>query len=273
MYRASLSEKQKQLLKFLSGFNATSGFPPTIREIFSPFGLKSLNTVHVQLRALENKGYLQIHSGKGRGITLQGELTSRGKRIPVVGRVAAGTPILAVENTDQPLEIDRHLFNADGCFAVCVKGNSMAGTHILHGDYVIIRIRNQAQDGDIVAALIEDEVTLKYYFRSKNQIRLEPAHPNYPSIIFKKQDPRYFKVLGIMAGLIRKSGSLTDQPSSCRLTGAGDQKLYIKIEVKFMGVRPKFHVIDFFVCLIIDPHIEHILGKHIPLHEKRLVFR
>ncbi len=201
----SLSEKQKQLLKFLGDFNTARGFPPTIREICSHFGLKSLNTAHVQLRALENKGYLQIHPGKGRGITLQGGLTSRGKRIPVVGRVAAGTPILAVENTDQFLEIDRHLFNADGCFAVCVKGDSMAGAHILHGDYVIIRIQNQAQDGDIVAALIEDEVTLKYYFKSKNQIRLEPAHPNYPSIIFKKQDPRYFKILGVMTGLVRRT--------------------------------------------------------------------
>ena len=199
-----LSGKQEQVLKFLMDFNGEHGMPPTIREVCHYFGFKSLNTAHFHLRSLEKKGYIQIHPGKGRGITLPGARPLSERQIPLVGKVAAGLPILAFENVEEFLGIDKRFFGAEACFAVQVKGDSMVDAHIQEGDYVIIKIQDQAENGDIVAALIEDEVTLKYFCRNKNQIRLEAANPEHPPLIFKQEDSRSFRILGIMAGLVRK---------------------------------------------------------------------
>jgi repressor LexA len=199
-----LTSKQEQVLKFLIDFNAKHGFPPTIREICDYFGFKSLNTGHFHLRSLEKKGYIQIHPGKGRGITLPESRRLPERKIPVVGRIAAGTPILALENIEEYLGIDKRFFGAEKGFAVQVRGNSMVDAHIQDGDYVIIRIQDQAENGDIVAALIDDEVTLKYFYRSKNQVRLQSANPRHPPLILKKGDPRSFRILGVMVGLVRK---------------------------------------------------------------------
>ena len=200
----SLSSKQRQVLEFLLDFNADHGFPPTIRELGDHFGFKSSNTAHFHLRSLEKKGYIQIHRGKGRGITLPGSRPLSERQIPLVGRVAAGMPILALENVEEFLGIDKRFFGADTCFAVQVKGDSMVGAHIQDGDYAIIRVQDQAQNGDIVAALIEDEVTLKYFRRTRHQVKLESANPKYPALVFKKSDSRSFRILGVMAGLVRK---------------------------------------------------------------------
>nr|HID58110.1 transcriptional repressor LexA [Desulfobacterales bacterium] len=199
-----LSSKQEQVLKFLIDFNSEHGFPPTVRELCDFFGFKSLNTGHFHLRSLERKGYIQIHSGKGRGITLTGARALSDRKIPVVGRIAAGTPILTVENIEESLGIDMRFFGTETCFAVRVKGDSMVDAHIEDGDYVIIKIQEQAQNGDIVAALIDDEVTLKYFYRSKNEVRLKSANPRYPPLILRKDDHRSFRVLGVMVGLVRK---------------------------------------------------------------------
>jgi len=200
----ALTNKQGLVLKFLIDFNAEHGFPPTIRELCDHFGFKSLNTAHFHLRSLEKKGYIQIHPGKGRGITLPEAHRLSERKIPVVGRIAAGTPILALENIEELLGIDKHFFGAERSFAVQVKGDSMVDAHIQEGDYVIVKIQAQAESGDIVAALIDDEVTLKYFYRTKNQIRLESANSSYPPLIFKKGDPRSFRILGVMVGLVRK---------------------------------------------------------------------
>ncbi|MBE9582754.1 MAG: transcriptional repressor LexA [Proteobacteria bacterium] len=200
----NLSSKQSQVLRFLMDFNADYGFPPTIRELCDHFGFKSLNTAHFHLRSLEKKGYIQIHPGKGRGITLPEARRLPERKIPVVGRIAAGLPILALENIEDFLGIDKGFFCTEKSFAVQVKGDSMVDAHIQDGDYVIIKIQDQAQNGDIVAALIDDEVTLKYFYRRKRQIRLESANPKYPPLIFKKEEARSFRILGIMAGLVRK---------------------------------------------------------------------
>jgi repressor LexA len=200
-----LSFKQEQVLKFLVDFKGEHGFPPTIRELCNNFGFKSLNTAHFHLRSLEKKGCIQIHPGKGRGITLPEARRLPEKKIPVVGRIAAGAPILALENIEDFLGVDTGFFGAEKNFAVEVRGDSMVDAHIQDGDYVIIKIQDQAQDGDIVAALIDDEVTLKYFYRPKNQIRLESANPKYPPIIFTEGDHRSFRILGVMAGLVRKT--------------------------------------------------------------------
>jgi repressor LexA len=212
----NLSDKQEQVLKFLIDFNAEHGFPPTIRELCHYFGFKSLNTAHFHLRSLEKKGQIQVHPGKGRGITLPGARPLSERQIPVVGRVAAGMPILALENVEEFLGMDKRFFGAESCFAVQVKGDSMVDAHIQDGDYVIIKIQAQAQNGNIVAALIEDEVTLKYFHRTRNQIRLESANPRYDPLIFKKSDHTSFRILGVMAGLIRKGVGLKAQGVSGR---------------------------------------------------------
>ena len=200
----NLSSKQGQVLTFLIDFNAQNGFPPTVRELCDHFGFRSLNTAHFHLRSLEKKGYIQIHPGKGRGITLPGARSLSERQIPVVGRIAAGTPILALENIEDFLGIDKGFFGGETNFAVQVRGDSMVDAHIQDGDYVIIKIQNDAESGDIVAALIDDEVTLKYFYRTKNQVRLEAANAKYPPMIFKKEDPRFFKILGVMVGLVRR---------------------------------------------------------------------
>lgn len=200
----NLSSKQAQVLTFLMDFNAEHGFPPTIRELCDHFGFRSLNTGHFHLRSLEKKGYIQIHPGKGRGITLPEALRLPERKIPVVGRIAAGSPILALENIEEHLGIDKGFFGTEKIFAVQVKGDSMVDAHIQDRDYVIFKMQDQAQNGDIVAALIDDEVTLKYFYRTKNQVRLESANPKYPPMIFKKGDIRSFRILGVMAGLVRK---------------------------------------------------------------------
>ena len=199
-----LSGKQEQIFNFLVDFNEEHGFPPTIRELCAYFGFKSLNTAHFHLRALEKKGYIQIHPGKGRGITLPGARPLSERQIPVVGRIAAGAPILALENIEDFLGIDKGFFGSETSFAVQVKGDSMVDAHIQDGDYVIMKIQDQAESGDIVAALIDDEVTLKYFVRSKNQVRLESANPKYLPMILKKGDVRSFRILGVMVGLVRK---------------------------------------------------------------------
>jgi len=199
-----LSAKQSALFTFLVDFAAEYGFPPTIRELCDHFGFKSLNTAHFHLRALEKKGYIQVHPGKGRGITLAGAHRLPGSKIPVVGRIAAGTPILAIENIEDSLGMDKDFFGKADTFAVRVKGDSMVGAHIQDKDYVIIKIQDQAQNGDIVAALVDDEVTLKYFYQEQEQLRLESANPKYAPLLFKKGDSRSFRILGIMAGLVRK---------------------------------------------------------------------
>ncbi|OEU52123.1 MAG: repressor LexA [Desulfobacterales bacterium S3730MH5] len=204
----NLSSKQAQVLTFLMDFIAEHGFPPTIRELCDHFGFRSLNTAHFHLQSLKNKGYIQIHPGKGRGITLPETRRQAGKKIPVVGQIAAGSPILALENIEDFLGIDKGFFGTEKSFAVQVNGDSMVDAHIQHGDYVIIKIQDQAQNGDIVAALIDDEVTLKYFYRLKHRIRLESANPRYPPLIFKKGDPHSFRILGVMAGLVRKGHSV-----------------------------------------------------------------
>lgn len=200
----NLSNKQGQVLTFLMDFDAQYGFPPTIRELCDHFGFKSLNTAHFHLRSLERKGYIQIHPGKGRGITLPKVHRLSKRKIPIVGRIAAGAPILAHENIEDFLGMDKDFFGTAKSFAVQVNGDSMVDAHIQDKDYVIIKIQDQAKNGDIVAALIDDEVTLKYFYRSRNQIRLESANPKYPPLIFKKEDARSFRILGIMAGLVRR---------------------------------------------------------------------
>jgi len=200
-----LSPRQDKILQFITEFQAEYNFPPSTREICAHFGFASPKAAIDHLKALEKKGYLQIHSGKSRGITMLKPHPASMKGIPILGRIAAGLPVLAVENIEDTLPVERHFFGEEECFAIWVYGDSMTGAHIEDGDCVIVRVREKAENGDVVAALIDDEVTLKYFYQKKDKtIELRPANLKYRPIIIKPDESGSFRILGVMAGLVRK---------------------------------------------------------------------
>lgn len=194
-----LTKHQSRILEFLLKYHERYGFPPTVREIAAKFGLRSPRTVRDYLLTLQNKGYIKLHAGKKRGIEiLKGHQTG----IPVVGRIAAGTPIIAVEDIEEFLEIKPGFFTTSPSFAVRVKGDSMIGAGIVDGDYVIFRRQGVADNGQIVAALIDDEVTIKRYRATNSEILLLAENPAYEPIILSGIDKAL--ILGVMVGLLRK---------------------------------------------------------------------
>jgi repressor LexA len=201
-----LSEKQEAVLRFLACFQKEQGFPPTTREVAHHFGFRSDRSARDHLRALERKGYLRRLLGKTRGLALERDRLpwprEYANALPLVGAIAAGRPILAVENLEDTLSIDPAFFSAGECFAVRVQGESMVGKGILDGDIVVIRRQEAAQPGQVVAALIGEEVTLKSYFPGQDRVELRAANPAVPSLVFEAaQAPA---VLGVMVGLLRK---------------------------------------------------------------------
>jgi len=200
----SLTLKQKQVLDFITAYCDENGYPPTVRELCAQFGLKSPNTAHFHLKGLQDKGYIRIASGKNRGITVLKTPPDTGLKIPLLGKIAAGAPILAVENLTDTLDIDRTFFGSPDAFSVIVQGDSMIDAHIEDGDYVVIRPCSLPKNGDIAAILIDDEVTLKYFFSTENQIELRPANSKYSPLVFTPESFVDIRILGIMAGLIRK---------------------------------------------------------------------
>jgi repressor LexA len=200
----TLTAKQHAILKYLSKSYEENGFPPTLRELCSHFNLQSPNTARFHLKALQDKGYIKIHQGKNRGITIIKAGPMTGKQIPILGKIAAGAPILAVENMAGSIECDRSFFGYPECFSVQVDGDSMINAHVQDGDYVIIRPQEQAQNGDIVAALVENEVTLKYYYKYRNHVELRPANDKYSPLVFTKHSAEALRILGVMVGLVRR---------------------------------------------------------------------
>ncbi len=190
-----LTKRQQQILDYIYDYAREAGYPPTIRQIGAFFGIKSPNGVADHLKALEKKGEIRLHKNTARGIEL---LKSPKKGIPLVGRIAAGAPLLAAENIEDFITIER-MFPFDGrCFALRVKGDSMKDSGILDGDIVVVKSQSVAANGDIVVAIIDDEATVKYFYREKKSIRLQPANDSFAPIFTKKVEIR-----GIVIGVIR----------------------------------------------------------------------
>lgn len=205
-----LTARQREILDFIRDEVTGHGYPPSFREIGANFGIKSTNGVKVHMDALEKKGYIKRVSHLARGI----ELTALGgaekafnigriRQVPIVGRVAAGTPTLAEENLDGYLSVDTTFIQADGVFALVVTGDSMKDAGIFHGDYVLGKPVSQYFPGDIVVAIIGDEATVKRYYHEDDHVRLEPANPAYGPIIVEK-DLADFRVAGKVVGLMRR---------------------------------------------------------------------
>ncbi|MEW6031432.1 MAG: transcriptional repressor LexA [Bacillota bacterium] len=199
----SLTSRQKQILEFIKRQTRERGYPPSVREIGEAVGLSSSSTVHGHLARLEEKGYLRRDPTKPRAIEVldEGRAVQRHRlvNVPLVGRVTAGTPILAVENIEDYIPLPRDLAGGEGTFLLSVRGDSMIGAGIHDGDLLIVRPQPSADDGDIVVALLEDEATVKRFYRDKRGIRLQPENPALEPIV-----TRDVRILGKVIGLIRE---------------------------------------------------------------------
>ncbi len=203
---SELTDRQREVLDFISESIKMSGYPPTLREIGSHFGIRSTNGVNDHLRALEKKGYLHREDLKSRA--LRPLFTEDNVvEVPVLGRVAAGQPMLAVPNYEDTVKIDRFFIGQNReVFALRVKGESMIEAGIFDGDYVFVRKQLKAASGEVVVAMIEDEATVKRYYPEGDTIRFQPANAAMKPILVRKRDFRSVDLLGVVIGVYRKLG-------------------------------------------------------------------
>jgi repressor LexA len=202
--RDELTDRQKEILAYINQSIAERGFPPTLREIGRQFGIKSTNGVNDHLRALEKKGYLQREDMKSRALRPV-DTVGQTVEVPILGKVAAGQPLLAVQNHEDTVKVDRFFIGANReVFALRVKGDSMIEAGIFDGDYVFVRKQLQATPGEIVVAMIEDEATVKRYYPEGDTIRFEPANSNMRSILVRKREWKSVNLIGVVIGVYRK---------------------------------------------------------------------
>lgn len=197
-----LTPRQRQILEFIKREVQQRGYPPSVREIGQAVGLSSSSTVHGHLNKLEEKGYIRRDPTKPRAIeVLEPGGAPAGGVIyaPVVGRVTAGEPILAVENIEGYFPLAREFAGAGELFLLQVRGDSMIKAGILDGDYVIVRQQPDAVNGDIVVALLGEEATVKRFFRENGYVRLQPENDAYQPIM-----ARDVQILGKVIGVYRR---------------------------------------------------------------------
>lgn len=195
----NLSEKQKAILAFLQKYIAKQGYPPSEREIAKGVGIKWVRGVQHHLAALEEKGFIRRGEG-ARAIELTGPAKDQG--IPILGRVAAGRPILAEENRIGTLPLDKSRLPWKGAFLLKVKGDSMKEGGILEGDYVLVRPQSDADSGEIVVAMVEGEATVKRLIKKKGSLILQPENPDFSPIVVTEKSGT-FQIVGKVVGLFR----------------------------------------------------------------------
>jgi repressor LexA len=237
----NLTQTQEKALNFLREFLLEKGFPPTLREIASHFGLKGPKAPQKTLHILERKGYIRKTPGGSRAIEILKPKVGRrsglpydkglvgsgtvptqlGRHsglpyeksmrtafvptvsLPIVGRVTAGEPILAIENIEGYVNFDRNLVSSEDVFLLRVEGESMIEAHIQDGDFALVKPQKDAENGEIVVALIDDEATIKRIFKKRDLIRLEPANPTMEPIVIKKGEKKV-TIVGKVIGIFRK---------------------------------------------------------------------
>lgn len=211
----SINKREKAILKVIEKQIKTDGYPPSVREIGKAVGLKSTATVHGYLAALEKKGYIKKESQKGRTLKLlKGGALEEEKQetfdkefyssremvnVPIIGKITAGEPILAVENITDTFPIPLDFVGNSESFMLVVRGESMIEAGILNGDYILIRKQNSAINGEIVVALIGEEATVKTFYKEKDHIRLQPENSTMEPIIVPNCE-----ILGKVTGVFRK---------------------------------------------------------------------
>ena len=209
--KRELSKRQKDILDFIASFTQENHYPPTVREIGKAVGLSSPSSVQTQLTKLADMGYIKRDSAKSRSMVVTDKRTPNVPAaapqqvdghsvamLPLMGRVAAGTPILAEQNIEEEVPIPIALFGDSSSFLLTVHGESMIDAGILDGDVLLVKEQQSADDGDIVVALLNDEATVKTYYREKDCIRLQPQNEAMEPIY-----TRDAQILGIVTGLFR----------------------------------------------------------------------
>jgi repressor LexA len=194
----ALTKKQKEVLDFITEYVREHDYSPTQKEIQDHFGFKSLGSVQDYIKYLTNGGYLINDSHSVRGL-MPSVVQQNTEEIPLLGSIAAGIPIEAIENSDR-ISVPTHMLGKGQYYALKVKGESMIEDGILNGDIAIIKHQNQAENGQIVVAVVENETTLKHYFKKSKQIELHPANKTMKPIIIKDRE---CEIRGVMVGLIR----------------------------------------------------------------------
>lgn len=199
----NISARQQQILEYIKTEVKEKGYPPSVREICDAVGLKSTSTVHTHLSALEHKGLIRRDPAKPRAIEILDDFYDAPQRelvqVPILGNIAAGIPILAEENIEDTFPIPVEYVHNDTVFMLRVKGKSMIEAGIFDRDLILVRQQNDADNGDIVVALIEDYATVKTFYREKDFVRLQPENPAMSPIIVKE-----VLILGKVIGLFRK---------------------------------------------------------------------
>ena len=209
----ALTARQRRVLAVIESRLAAEGRPPTLREIGLELGIASTNGVRDHLQALIEKGYIRRDERSARGIQVlrggaggapgAGGVGARGVRqVPLLGRVAAGEPVLAEQNVEGYLALDRDLLRDGEVFALRVQGDSMRDAGILDGDYVFVRQQRTAQPRDIVVALLDEETTVKRYVPDGDEVRLEAENPQFAPIVVRRGDAR-LAILGKVAAVLR----------------------------------------------------------------------
>ncbi len=207
-----LTKRQQEIFDFIKKYSAKYGYPPTVRDIGKAVGLASSSTVHAHLSNLEKAGLLRRDPSKPRAIELLDRAIENvrdtvesgvrsvvgGGRVPLVGQVAAGAPVLAEENIEDYVEVAALAGGDQATFLLRVKGDSMKNAGILEGDLVVVQRQDTADDGDIVVALVGEEATVKTFYREDDHVRLQPENPDHEPI-----RSRDVKILGRMVGLLR----------------------------------------------------------------------
>lgn len=219
-FPAKLTPRQQQILDLIQSAIARTGAPPTRAEIAAELGFKSANAAEEHLQALARKGAIELVSGTSRGIRLKGDALrslheSRMKQfalplpslaqlaLPLVGRVAAGSPILAQEHVDQTYYVESSLFQHKPDYLLKVRGMSMRDAGIMDGDLLAVQATREAKNGQIVVARLGDEVTVKRFRRNQQLIELHPENPDFKTIVVAPGEP--FEIEGLAVGLIRNT--------------------------------------------------------------------
>jgi repressor LexA len=204
-----LTERQAEILRLVRELTEVSGYPPTRAEIAERMGFRSVNAAEQHLRALEKKGAIDIESGASRGIRVKDARASRSRllELPVIGRVAAGSPILAEEHVQDRFQVDPNLFTPRADYLLRVRGMSMRDAGILEGDLLAVHKTQEARTGQIVVARLADEVTVKRYRRRGHAVELEAENPEFAPIeVDLRRDA--LTIEGIAVGVIRNSKAL-----------------------------------------------------------------
>ena len=195
-----LTPRQQQVLEFIRESIRANGYPPTVREIGAALHLASPSTVHAHLANLEGLGLIKRDPTKPRALDVVQDIRPR-RPLPLVGRVAAGQPILAEENIEEYIDVPAFLRRDDGDFVLRVRGDSMTGAGIFNDDFVVVHSQEQAQNGEIVVALVGDEATTKRFYNEGRTVRLQPENELYEPIIVNADE---VQLVGRVVGVLRQ---------------------------------------------------------------------